>query len=412
MPPKRKTKSKKVKPSNQNRELAQITRMLQQIKTSQPESNVTDLGKLLLKGGNLASSFFGFPKVFGSGSYAMTNSCWNSSQQVPVMHNSNESIRIRHREYITDINMNGPLFQTYPFAINPGLPQSFPYLSAIAQNFQEYSFKGLVFEFKTTSATALVSGSNTAMGSVMLAAQYRADAPVFTNKTQLLNEMWSVDTVPSQNVILPVECNPAETTLPRQYVRTGSVTGDIKLFDLCQLVVATYGAQTSQNNVVGELWVSYDVELSKPQLANTVAASGTAAFYGVSNTWATGNLFQGIIPSVASNVSVTFNTVNEIILPIGIGGYFLYSVAMVFSGTYGTGTVVYNNCHVASNNIQIIEYNAGALGSNSYGQVILVTAPSNQQATITIPSGQFPTGSGILTVTLISLPNLPILWGT
>jgi len=413
MPPKRKqNKARRAKkpspPKSSNSELAQITRMLQNI--NQPQNQVTDLGRMLLKGGNLASSFFGFPKVFGSGSYAMTNSCWNAQSQVPIMHSSNESVRIRHREYIADISMNGAAFTLTQYNINPGLATSFPYLSAVANNFQEYSFKGLVFEFKTTSATALVSGTNTAMGSVMLAAQYRSDAPAFTTKTQLLNEMWSVDTVPSQNVVLPVECSPTETVLTNQYVRSGTVTGDIKLFDLCSLSVATFGGQSGQTNVVGELWVSYDVELRKPQLASTGIGAGSAAAYAIAATWNTGNLYGSIALSVNSTIALTFNN-NTIFLPVGASGYYAFTMAMSFSGTYGAGAATYTNAHQASNGIGLSYYETGASGGSNWGQVILVTAPSNQQATISFPTGMWPTGSGILAVTLISLPNNPGLWG-
>jgi len=72
MPPKRKPKAKKAKvPQQANNELAQITRMLKNM--NQPQSQVTDLGRLLLKGGNMVSGVLGFPKVFGQGSYTMTN---------------------------------------------------------------------------------------------------------------------------------------------------------------------------------------------------------------------------------------------------------------------------------------------------------------------------------------------------
>jgi len=185
MPPKRKAnkaKKPKTKQNNSsNRELAEVTRLLRNLNT--PKSQVTDLGRMLLSGGNSISSMFGFPKIFGSGNYTMQNSCWNAQSQVPIMHSANESVVIKHREYIADVSMVGAAFNLTTYNINPGLSTSFPYLNNVASNFQQYRFKGLVFEFKTTSATALVSGTNTAMGSVMLAVQYRSDAAPFTNKT-------------------------------------------------------------------------------------------------------------------------------------------------------------------------------------------------------------------------------------
>jgi len=312
MPPKRKNNKRAPKrakntTNTSSRELAEVTRLLKNLNT--PKSQVTDLGRMLLTGGNAVSSMFGFPKIFGSGSYAMQNSCWNAQQQVPIMHSSSESINFKHREYIGDITMNGASFNTVVFNINPGLATTFPFLASVASNFQEYRFKGLVFEYKTTSATAITSGTNTALGSVMLAVQYRSDATPFVNKTQLLNEMWSVDAVPSSNAILPVECSPQETVLSHQYVRSGGIgTGDIKMFDLGLLTVATYGGQSGQNNVVGELWASYDVDLLKPQIGDLANDSEQPFFAGDSTTSANATPFLGVVPyatNTLTSVSVT-----------------------------------------------------------------------------------------------------------
>lgn len=414
MPPKRKNtnkakKSKKALP--QNNELAQITRMLKELNVK-PQNQVTDLGRMLLKGGNLAGSMFGFPKIFGSGSYQMSNSLWSATQQVPIMHSSNESIRLKHREYIGDVSMAGAAFTTTQYAINPGLANLFPFLSSVADNFQEYSFRGLVFEYKSTSATALVSGTNTAMGAVMLAAQYRADAPAFSNKTQLLNEMWSVDTVPSQNIVLPIECSPAETPIHQQYVRTGSVTGDQKLYDLATLTVATSGGQAGQTNIVGELWVSYDIELFKPQVPSSITASGSAAYYGVAASWTNTNLFGGLLPSVASTIGITVNSSNTISFPQGSGGYVLLLITCYASGTYSGGALILNNIHVASSSIVANSYQTGSQANGTVGGVYLITAPSNQIATVQLPSTIFPTGSGILDILAVSLPYIPALWGS
>jgi hypothetical protein len=346
MPPKRKIRpAKKPKNKNQNqiqskntssRELAEVTRLLRNLST--PKNQVTDLGRMLLSGGNTVSSMFGFPKIFGSGEYSMQNSCWNAQQQVPIMHSANEAVVLRHREYIADVSVNGPAFNLTTYNINPGLFQSFPYLSAVASCFQQYRFKGLVFEYKTTSATALVSGTNTAMGSVMLAVQYRSDAAPFTNKTQLLNEMWSVDTVPSSNVVLPVECAPAETVLTHQYIRTGGIgTGDVKMFDLGVLSVATFGAQTGQTNVIGELWVSYEVELLKPQLS--VAESGSLFFASTSTTFTssspTGGFSAGAYAgNTLQGITITGNTINFSTL----NGPGFYQIQITWAGSNTTTT--------------------------------------------------------------------------
>jgi len=230
--------------------------------------------------GGLAGSFLGHPKagsavgrylgsgvgkIFGMGAYSMKqNSIFDSTtqDQVPFMHSTDGSIRIRHREFLTDIQSSTG-FAAVAYQVNPGLRSSFPYLSAIAQQFEEYEFKGLVYEFKSTSADALNS-TNTALGTVAMAAQYRADAPNFISKSDVLNHFWSTDTKPSNSALLPIECDPRENPGKVLYIRANALTGaqDKKWYDLCQVCVATYGMQAVAT--IGELWVSYDIVLRKP----------------------------------------------------------------------------------------------------------------------------------------------------
>lgn len=413
MPPKRpKSKPKKAGKQSSN-ELAQITKLLQKMQT--PKSQVTDLGRVLLKGGNAVSSMFGFPKVFGSGSYTMTsNSLWNATQQVPIMHSATESFTVRHREYIADISMNGAAFTAQTFAVNPGLSASFPFLSSIADNFQEYSFKGLVYEFKTTSASALVSGTNTAMGSVMLAAQYRADAPLFTNKVQMLNEMWSCDTVPSANVVLPVECSPMENVLPRQYVRVGAPSGDIKMFDLCTVTVATQGGQVGQTNVVGELWVSYEVELKKPQIVTTSSAALLGAF-ATSTTTANTAPFGGAVNSAASNLAMVWGT-TAFTFPIAASGYFFVTALWVGTTAFTLPTPVTPPIIASGTLSTIVGQRWGTSGVGGTGGLTLtwyacinVVGP----CTVSFPAlgvGALPAGTTVFNISVSQAPNSALLW--
>lgn len=387
-------------------ELAKITRALANL--NKPKSNVTNLGRVLLDGGNALGSMVGFPKIFGSGSYAMKNSLWNASTQVPAVHSTDESIRFHHREYIGDVSMGGAVFTSKTYNVNPGLPATFPYLSSVASCFQEFSFKGLIFEYKTTSAASITSGTNTAMGSVMMAAQYRSDAPPFTNKVSLLNEMWSVDTVPSANVILPIECAPVESVMDKQYVRGGPVTGDIKMFDLCSVTVATQGGQTGQNNIVGELWVSYDVELKKPSLSGAVGGGGFDLF--VSSATGTGSFpLTGMVPSVLNTIGGAIVNNNSYTFPQGSGGY--YSVYLLFTGTSvacSLPPISYVNCRISGSIPNSAPGNGVTNAQAAIQLIIFISNASNVTSSIVFGSGSFPTSSITLEVT--SLPYLPLVF--
>lgn len=319
-----------------NGDIKALTKMVAAMQ--KPSSQVTDLGRMLLHGGNMLGGLIGLPTIFGSGSYDIKqNNLWTAEGQVPFMHSANESFTMRHREFITNVSMAGATFTPRTFDINPGLATTFPYLSNIATNFQEYEFKGLVFEYKSTSSVALSTGTNTAMGVVMMAVQYRTDAPAFTNKQQLLNTMWSVDTPPSSKALLPVECAPEENPFNVQYVRNETVTpGDPKLYDLGQLVVATEGGQAGQTNVVGELWVSYEVCLKKPiQFVDPDLFGFFATMESYSDTRPLGDIPVTIVDNTLGIVVDNVSSPNTITWPAGTTGTFI--VMLDWEGTSVAG---------------------------------------------------------------------------
>lgn len=65
------------------------------------------------------------------------------------------------------ISSSAGVFNGLVYKINPGNPETFPWLSSIASNFEAYRIEGLVFEYKTMSADALNS-TNTALGQIIL----------------------------------------------------------------------------------------------------------------------------------------------------------------------------------------------------------------------------------------------------
>jgi len=295
-----------------------------------PKPKNSFLGDLGALAGN------GISKIFGLGAYKLSmNTVYEDmvNNTVPVMHSTSESVIFRHREYIGDV-FSTTAFTTTNYNVNPGLSATFPYLSNIAQNFQEYKFRGLVFEFKSTSADALNS-TNTALGQVILASQYRADAAAFINKEQMLNEMWSVSTKPSNNVLLPIECDPKENPFAIQYVRSGTVPSgqDEKLYDLCNLVVGTFGSQAAAN--VGELWATYEVELLKPQ-ATGLLGLNTPSFHMYASSGVSTSAYFGATATntvAFDNIGLTFDA-DGIIFPIGSVGK--YWICITYAGSSAT----------------------------------------------------------------------------
>lgn len=221
-------------------------------------------------GGRLARGAHSlFHQITGLGDYKINK---NSLvvDQVPEVVNSARQTRVKHREYIMDVitSSSASTFNIQTLPINPGLSQTFPWLSQVAENYEEYKIHGMIFEYKTTSSDALNS-TNTALGSVMLATQYNSVATTFQNKQQMDNYEFAVSTKPSISILHPIECEARETPMDVLYVRSNTTVVanvDIRLYDLAKFSIATTGMQGTSVNV-GELWVSYDIELLKPRMS-------------------------------------------------------------------------------------------------------------------------------------------------
>lgn len=242
-------------------------------KYADPNANAID------KAMGLDLMYSGFSDViYGKGGYRVKKNTISNKSQVPYMHSMKDGFRIRHREYIGDVN-SSTAFSNSSYSVNPGLNGTFPWLSAIAQNFEEYSIEGMVVEFKSTSADALNS-TNTALGTIILCAEYNVLQPAYVNKQQMENSLFCMSAKPSECIIMPIECDKSQNPFKVQYIRNGDVTtGDLRMYDLCNFQIASVGSQ--QASVVGELWLSYDIILRKPQLSSGLGLALKTAHYSL-----------------------------------------------------------------------------------------------------------------------------------
>jgi len=162
------------------------------------------------------------------------------------------------------------------------MPQTFPWLSAVASAYEQYSFKGLVFEFKSTSANSLNS-TNTALGTVIMATEYDSKKPPFSSKLQMENYEFATSCKPADSCLHPVECNPAESTLTCLYTRQPTTAGsDVRFTDLGQFYLATVGMQAAA--VIGELWCTYEIELLKPRIDVVPAVNSMVQYQNLTAT--------------------------------------------------------------------------------------------------------------------------------
>ena len=276
-------------------------------------------------------------KWMGSGDYTVARNSVSqrAAANIPMMHSTNQSVIVRHREFVATISGSTGFNVQASFAINPGLASTFPWLASIAQRFQEYEFKGLVWHYVPTSGT--FNGSSAALGSVMLQTTYRTTDIPPASKVEMLNEYWSNECVPYETMAHPIECDPKENPFNVHYTRaTPILSGEPLMYDVGRTFVATQGQGST--DVIGDLWCTYEVELKKPLIASSVVI--TPAYFGA--TWVTAaasNVFSGIPVTQVGSMAVTATGL-VITIPPGNSAYCvavvqIFGTAMGAIGTFG-----------------------------------------------------------------------------
>lgn len=304
----------------------------------------------------------GLARIFGSGDYVITpppvaNSLYGTTppQFGPTM----GTITVPNKEYITDIYSSTD-FKCRSYPIQPAVPTLFPWLSLIAKSYEQYRIKGLMFEYKSTSGASLNS-TNTALGVVGMVTQYDASEPIFTTKREAEHYIGCQSAGPSQSMMHFVECKRGTNPLDALYTRTGALPEDqdIKFYDMGSLQLFTQGMQQDDVNI-GELWVSYDIEFSKPKLPTggepqfAQVDSYNVVGVGANNIYLSGKVEGAKTTPQINNVG-TYIINNKIHFPETVpkGRYMIDMCGRLRSGTgadqvWQVGTPVWTNCLAAA----------------------------------------------------------------
>lgn len=196
-----------------------------------------------------------------------------------------------HREYIGDVK-SSINFQATTYPINPGNNEMFPWMSRVAGLFEEYEMLGCLFEYRSTSATA-VGTTSSGMGVVVMATDYDCYDQNFTTKRQMEAAEFSSAAVPFETFLHPIECDRSRNVLAQEYVVPGmtkytDAPGDARLSVLGNFTIATEGQQVD-GTTIGELWVTYHIKLSRPVLEST-ASTSVYSVHGWGNVSDTANV--------------------------------------------------------------------------------------------------------------------------
>lgn len=269
----------------------QLTQKLQQVSVRPKRKKATPFADAGAITGQRLGSMFNLPMlkgvgrwlgsgigtILGSGDYSVVGAApaynvLSNGNQIPKFASTKQTNIVCHREYLGDI-FGTAGFNNTSYPLNPGMAVTFPWLSSIAQNYQQYKFHGIIFEFRPLITDFVTNG---APGVVIMATNYNADVPIYTTKQEMENSEYAVSVKPTRDLMHGVECATTQTVLSELYIRSGAVTSgqDLRLYDLGNFQFAT---QANPIQDLGELWVSYCVEFFKPVLPSDVGGNVLSA---------------------------------------------------------------------------------------------------------------------------------------
>ncbi|AYP28853.1 MAG: coat protein [Circoviridae sp.] len=229
--------------------------------------NKVGLGGLGRALGTAGAKFTGFGDYVGNDAVGGAGVEHTVPSFAPVNDGMGNTV-VTYREYMCDIYGPDTAFGIQTFALNPGIEATFPFLSQIACNYEEYEMKQCMFTFKSNIAP-IGSSTSGQVGEVIMATNYNAAAPAFRDKSTMLQSALSMSARATESQVHGVECDPTKLSgSVGKYVRNGPVTvdEDLKTYDHGLFQVAVTGIPSEyKNQPIGELWCSYTVHLRKPR---------------------------------------------------------------------------------------------------------------------------------------------------
>lgn len=315
-------------------------------------------------------------KLFGHGDYTVkVNSLIKGSPPVTssMSRDGKRGTRIVEREYIGDIFSGSLLsgstqFTNDNYPILPTNPTTFPWLSTIANLYDQWEPNGIVFEFVSTSSE--YNGVSQALGTVIMSTDYDVYDSPYPTKSQMENADYACSTKPSVSLMHGIECDMSERPTPILYTDQGSAIPKTST-TLGNFQLATVGCSAA-NVLLGELWVAYDITFYKkqleplPNLVYQVNVEGTAPEYSgrwsVPTNWLS-NVGFDIVQPTPSTSRLLFPTH----LRDGYFWFYYHSAGTAEFTISSYNLLVLDNTYVPSSSIQT--FVCRVQGVDSYLQI-------------------------------------------
>lgn len=239
-------------------------------------ASVTGVGDYTVRSNSLASAGYAIPP----------------GEPVPAFGRSDHRLRVRHREFLGNIVVPATPsdFSSSDYRLDVSDPATFPWLHRLVKNYGSWKVHGALASFISNTSGYSASGP---LGSLALATRYDPTSEEFNSMSEMMNSMFAVTAAPSCNQQHPIECHPDER--PLEWMYTASAPRAIgsenpRFTSLGVLQVATEGLPGSAGDVIGGLWITFDVELDKPINNPKEGQHITGTNVAVNNLFETGEM--------------------------------------------------------------------------------------------------------------------------
>lgn len=227
-----------------------------------------------MQGGAAGAAMGAASGFIGSGSYANSLVTGTSGAEIPHFVGAGDetgAVQITKTEFVRDIfgpdgtSSDMPGFVNETFPINPGIGQTFRWVSQIAANYDEYELKQCMFYYRATMA----EGNLDSVATICMATNYNVQSPPFQDKDSIMSYAHAMSCKASENMTHGVECDPGKLSgHSGKYVRVAPLNdrADISSYDHGNFQIAIVNCPPDlANRQLGELWVAYTLELRKPK---------------------------------------------------------------------------------------------------------------------------------------------------
>lgn len=267
----------------------------------------------------------------------------------PLIVSKGGSTVVHHRELVSTVS-NNPVFttnnnNTQNQRLNPMNGVTFPWLSTMAANYDQYEFLRVELDYVPMC-------SSLTPGRVVLWFDRDSQDPLPVDRVGVANYLHTANSN---------AWTPNKLTIPTDRIRRfvfDNVTADVKLIDLGQFGWSVYGGTDTAQ--IGDLYITYTVQLIEPQSTRSLVQ--TQAYNGsLSRTTTFGIPYMNSAYASATEFILTFNTT----------GVFLISSTIRFATFLGTDT---------NGTGAVVNSSAAAVGVAAVGFAvnITVTAPNQQ----------------------------------